>query len=164
MTFLLDTNVISEVRKLRPDPQVMAWLDTVSSAEIFISALTIGEIRCGIERLRRKDPAQAAALEDWLARLRTTYVDRIVGVDARIAEDWGRLNVPMRCQLLTVFLPRLPGAVAGLSSPATQRTWPVATFSCSTRSNQSADASPDAGGLAWMLWSYGTTSGGLSSG
>src|SRR5215472_9038903 len=94
MTFLLDTNVISEVRKLRPDPQVMAWLDTVSSAEIFISALTIGEIRCGIERLRRKDPAQAAALEDWLARLRTTYVDRIVGVDARIAEDWGRLNVP----------------------------------------------------------------------
>jgi toxin FitB len=94
MTFLLDTNVISEVRKLRPDPQVMAWLDTVSSAEIFISVLTIGEIRCGIERLRRKDPAQAAALEDWLAGLRTTYVDRIVGVDARIAEDWGRLNVP----------------------------------------------------------------------
>lgn len=94
MTFLLDTNVISEVRKLRPEPQVMAWLDTVSSTEIFISALTIGEIRSGIERLRRRDPAQAAALEDWLAGLRATYADRIVGVDARIAEDWGRLNVP----------------------------------------------------------------------
>jgi predicted nucleic acid-binding protein len=94
MTFLLDTNVISEVRKLRPDPQVMAWFDSVSSADIFVSALTIGEIRTGIERLRRKDAAQAAALEEWLAGLRTTYADRIVGVDARIAEDWGRLNVP----------------------------------------------------------------------
>jgi toxin FitB len=94
LTFLLDTNVISEVRKLRPDPQVMAWLDTVSSTEIFISALTIGEIRSGIERHRRRDPAQAAALGDWLAGLRATYADRIVGVDARIAEDWGRLNVP----------------------------------------------------------------------
>jgi len=94
MTFLLDTNVISEFSKPRPDAQLMAWFETVSSAEIFISALTIGEIRIGIERLRRKDPAQAAALEDWLAGLRTTYTDRIVGVDARIAEDWGRLNVP----------------------------------------------------------------------
>jgi toxin FitB len=56
MTFLLDTNVISEFRKLRPDPQVMTWFDAVSSAEIFISALTIGEIRIGIERLRRKYP------------------------------------------------------------------------------------------------------------
>jgi len=94
MTFLLDTNVISEFRKPRPDAQLMAWFETVSSAEIFISALTIGEIRIGIERLRRKDPAQAAALEDWLAGLRTTYADRIVGVDARIAEDWGRFIVP----------------------------------------------------------------------
>ncbi len=94
MTFLLDTNVISEFRKLRPDPQVMAWFDKVSSAEIFISVLTIGEIRRGIERLRRKEPAQAAALEDWLAGLRTTYTDRIVSIDTRIAEDWGRLNVP----------------------------------------------------------------------
>src|SRR5258707_9120431 len=94
MTFLLDTNVISEFWKPRPDAQLMAWFETVSSAEIFISALTIGEIRIGIDRLRRKDPAQAAALEDWLAGLRTTYTDRIVGVDARIAEDWGGLNVP----------------------------------------------------------------------
>src|SRR5258708_11275983 len=94
MTFLLDTSVISEFRKLRPGAQVMAWLDKVSSAEIFISVLTIGEIRRGIERLRRKEPAQAAALEDWLAGLRTTYTDRIVSIDTRIAEDWGRLNVP----------------------------------------------------------------------
>ena len=56
MSFLLDTNVVSEVRKLHPNPQVMAWLDTVVSADIFMSALTIGEIRSGIERLRRKDP------------------------------------------------------------------------------------------------------------
>jgi predicted nucleic acid-binding protein len=94
MTFLLDTNVVSELKKVRPDPQVLAWFDTVSSAETFISVLTIGEIRTGIDRLRRKDAAQAAALENWLAGLRTTYTDRIVDVDARIAEEWGRLNVP----------------------------------------------------------------------
>jgi predicted nucleic acid-binding protein len=94
MTFLLDTNVVSELRKVRPDPQVLAWFDTVSSAETFISVLTIGEIRTGIDRLRRKDAAQAAALENWLAGLRTTYTDRIVDVDARIAEEWGRHNVP----------------------------------------------------------------------
>jgi toxin FitB len=94
MTFLLDTNVVSELKKVRPDPQVLAWFDTVSSAETFISVLTIGEIRTGIDRLRRKDAAQAAALENWLAGLRTTYTDRIVDVDARIAEEWGRHNVP----------------------------------------------------------------------
>ena len=94
MTFLLDTNVISEIRKRHPDPHVLAWWDTVTSAEIFISALTIGEIRLGIERLRRKDSAQADPLEHWLHGLRAIYQDHIINVDADIAEEWGRLNVP----------------------------------------------------------------------
>lgn len=94
MTYLLDTDVISEIRKRHADPYVMAWWDTVTSAEVFISALTIGEIRLGIERLRRKDSAQADLLEQWLHGLRAIYQDHIISVDAGIAEEWGRLNVP----------------------------------------------------------------------
>jgi toxin FitB len=94
MTYLLDTDVISEIRKRYPDPHVMAWWDTVSSAEVFISALTIGEIRLGIERLRRKDSGQAGLLEQWLHGLRAIYQDHIINVDAGIAEEWGNLNVP----------------------------------------------------------------------
>jgi toxin FitB len=94
MTFLLDTNVISEIRKRHPDPHVVAWWDTVTSAEVSISALTIGEIRLGIERLRRKDRAQADLLEHWLDGLRAIYQDHIINIDPGIAEEWGRLNVP----------------------------------------------------------------------
>jgi predicted nucleic acid-binding protein len=94
MTYLLDTNVISELRKRSPDPRVLAWYNSVSSAEIFISALSIGEIRQGIERLRRKDPGRADLLEQWLGGLRLTYRDHIVDVDAGTAEEWGRMNVP----------------------------------------------------------------------
>jgi hypothetical protein len=94
MTYLLDTNVISELRKRSPDPQVLTWYNSVSSAEIFISALSIGEIRQGIERLRRKDPKQADLLERWLGGLESTYRDHIVNVDVGTAEEWGRMNVP----------------------------------------------------------------------
>ena len=92
MSYLLDTNVLSELRRRHPDPHVLAWYATVTSAEIFISALTIGEIRLGIERLRRKDSVQADHLEYWLRGLQATYSDHIVDVNSRIAEEWGRLN------------------------------------------------------------------------
>jgi predicted nucleic acid-binding protein len=92
VSYLLDTNVLSELRKRHPDPHVLAWYATVRSAEIFISALTIGEIRLGIERLRRKDSVQADRLEYWLRGLQATYSDHIVDVDSHIAEQWGRLT------------------------------------------------------------------------
>ena len=64
MTYLLDTNVISELRKRQPDPRVLAWYGGVASSDLFVSVLTtIGEIRLGVERLRRRDPAQADLLE-----------------------------------------------------------------------------------------------------
>jgi toxin FitB len=94
MTYLVDTNIISEIRKRHPDPHVVAWWDTVTSAEVFISALTIGEIRLGIERLRRRGSVQADLLEQWLHGLRAVYQDHIINIDAGIAEEWGRLNVP----------------------------------------------------------------------
>ncbi|MGN6176702.1 MAG: type II toxin-antitoxin system VapC family toxin [Streptosporangiaceae bacterium] len=94
MTYLVDTNVISEIRKRHPDPHVVAWWDTVTPAEVFIGALTLGEIRLGIERLRGKDSAQADLLEQWLHGLRAIYQGHIINIDAGIAEEWGRLNVP----------------------------------------------------------------------
>ena|SRR5215472_8551655 len=94
MTYLLDTNVVSELRKRNPDPNVLAWYASVTSAELFISVLTIGEIRLGIERLRRKDGPQADLLEQWLRGLHVSYRDHLIDVDADVAGEWGRLNVP----------------------------------------------------------------------
>ena len=94
MTLLLDTNVVSELRRRQPDRNVLTWYATVSSADLFLSVLTIGEIRLGIERLRRKDPAQADAIEQWLRGLHAGYRDRLIEVDAAVAEEWGRMNAP----------------------------------------------------------------------
>ena len=94
MSYLLDTNVISEVRKPQANPHVRAWFASVSGESLYLSVLTVGEIRRGIERLRRRDPAQAAIFEAWLASLRQHYADRLLPVTTEIAEEWGRLNVP----------------------------------------------------------------------
>jgi toxin FitB len=92
--YLLDTDVVSELRKGSPDSNVEAWYDSVSGSELFLSVLTIGEIRMGVERARRKDAAKAASLENWLTRLEAAYGDHIVPVDTAIAGTWARLSVP----------------------------------------------------------------------
>jgi toxin FitB len=94
VAFLLDTNVISEARKPAADPNVRAWLASVPDAELYVSVLVIGEVRHGIERLRRRDPARVELFEAWLSALRHDYGDRIIPVSAEVAEEWGRLNVP----------------------------------------------------------------------
>lgn len=95
MSFLLDTNVLSELRKGdRADSAVSSWFGGLADDDIFISALTIGEIRRGIESVRRRDAKSAAALDAWLARVTEMYRDRVVPVDRLVAEEWGRLSVP----------------------------------------------------------------------
>ncbi|MFL5896958.1 MAG: type II toxin-antitoxin system VapC family toxin [Solirubrobacterales bacterium] len=95
MSYLLDTNVISELRKgRRADAKVRAWFGGLADEEIYLSVLTIGEIRRGVENVRRRDPDSAAALDSWLARLGEAHRDRILPVDRAIAEEWGRMNVP----------------------------------------------------------------------
>lgn len=95
MSYLLDTNVISELRKGdRSDANVRAWFSELDDEEIYLSVLTIGEIRRGIENVRRRDPDSATALDSWLARLGEAYRDRILPVDRAIAEEWGRMNAP----------------------------------------------------------------------
>lgn len=94
MSYLLDTSVVSELRKRDPDLHLLTWYAAISSADLFLSVLTIGEIRLGIERLRRKDSTQAGRLEDWLQGLHAVYRDHIIDVDNAVAQEWGRLNVP----------------------------------------------------------------------
>ena len=92
MSYLLDTNVVSEVRRRRPDAGVMAWFDSVRADELYLSVMVVGEIRHGIERLARRDPARADVFEKWLIDLQELYGNRVVPVTAAIAEAWGRLN------------------------------------------------------------------------
>lgn len=105
MSYLLDTNVISELRKgQRCDPGVASWFADVSSGEVYLSALTVGEIRKGIENLRRRAEPRAEALEAWLHELLETHSDRILPIDEVIAEQWGRFNVPDTLPVLDSLL------------------------------------------------------------
>jgi predicted nucleic acid-binding protein len=94
VAYLLDTNVVSEARKPAADANVLSWLASVADGELYLSALVIGEIRQGIERLRRRDPARAVVFDTWLSALLRDYGDRIIPVTAEVAQEWGRLNVP----------------------------------------------------------------------
>ena len=94
MAFLLDTNVVSELRKAKPHREVLAWHRRNQHAEVYLSVLVLGEIRQGIERARPRDPRKAEALETWYDRVLSTYRDRILPVTADIAQEWGRHNVP----------------------------------------------------------------------
>lgn len=95
MSFLLDTNIISELRKgPRCHPSVAHWFDTIEDHEIYLSVLVVGEIRKGIELVRRNDHITAARLESWLQQIVDQHSERILPVDQSVAEEWGRLNVP----------------------------------------------------------------------
>lgn len=93
MSYLLDTNVVSELRKKEPNPQVVQWFDAVDSADLYISVLVVGEIRKGIERLRRRgDSKQASMLDRWLGGLKDEFANRLVAVSAATCERWGALS------------------------------------------------------------------------
>lgn len=93
MKFLIDTNVISEVGKGRGcDRNVAAWYRSVELGSLCLSVLVVGELRTGIERLRQRDVKRAARLDRSLILTADMFADRIVGIDRRIAESWGRLN------------------------------------------------------------------------
>ncbi|MFZ2051091.1 MAG: type II toxin-antitoxin system VapC family toxin [Solirubrobacteraceae bacterium] len=91
MSFLLDTNAVSEIRRGR-DRNVRAWAEAVDDLDLHLSVLTLGEIRMGIDRLRNRDAAQADVFARWLSELSTRFADRILAVDVRVADEWGRLN------------------------------------------------------------------------
>ncbi len=95
MSFLIDTNVLSEIRKgPRADLGVQAWFENVEPDELFVSVLILGEIRRGIELKRPRDPAQAQHLDAWLTQLTEEFSGRLVPISPAIADAWGRFGVP----------------------------------------------------------------------
>ncbi len=95
MRYLLDTNVVSELRKgTAANVGVREWFAAVSTGDLWLSVLVIGEIRHGIELVRRRDPAAATNLERWLSRLTSGYGERILPIDTAVAEAWGQLGIP----------------------------------------------------------------------
>jgi predicted nucleic acid-binding protein len=95
VTWLLDTNIVSELRKGdRANPGLRAWYAEADEDSLYTSVLVVGELRRGIESIRRRDVPSALALEHWLAGITGGFADRILPVDQVVAEQWGRLNVP----------------------------------------------------------------------
>lgn len=93
MNYLLDTNIISEVRKgAKCNPNVAAWYDSIDDGDVYLSVLVLGEIRKGIERARSRDPSQARALEKWLATVAGSFAERILPIDQTVADEWGRMG------------------------------------------------------------------------
>ncbi len=87
--YLLDTNVVSELRRARPHGAVLAWLDSVDDADLHLSAVTIGEIQACIEITRQQDAAKAAEIEVWLEQVAGTF--NILAMDARAFRTWARM-------------------------------------------------------------------------
>lgn len=95
--YLIDTNVISEARKSQANPGVVAFFDEVAvdKSPLYLSAISIGELRRGVALIRhRGDVAQARMLEDWLMAILTEFADRILPFEAEAAQIWGVLRVP----------------------------------------------------------------------
>ena len=87
--YLLDTNVVSELRRSRPHAAVLNWIESVPEEQLYLSAVTIGEIQAGIEVTRQQDPSKAEELERWLDGVMTAY--EILPVDASAFRVWAKL-------------------------------------------------------------------------
>lgn len=95
MSCLVDTNVISELRKRdKANRGVRQWFESVKDEQLFLSVLVVGELRQGVETIRRRDPVAAERLDAWLRVLVADFGDSILPVDFEVASMWGRLNVP----------------------------------------------------------------------
>ena len=103
--YLLDTNVISEVRKKkRCDTNVAKWYKSVDPSELFLSVLVMGEIRKGVESVRNRNPRQAQHLEIWLEDLQLDFEDRVLGIDARVADEWGKMSSKRTLPIVDCYL------------------------------------------------------------
>jgi len=87
--YLLDTNVVSELRKPRPHGAVIAWVNDQQEEQLFLSAVTLGELQAGIERTRRQDAVKASEIELWAGQLAASY--QVLPMDAMCFREWGRI-------------------------------------------------------------------------
>ncbi|MGD0512652.1 MAG: type II toxin-antitoxin system VapC family toxin [Terriglobales bacterium] len=87
--YLLDTNVVSELRKPKPQGAVFGWLSGLQESQIYLSAVTIGELQTGVERTRRQDPQKASQIQSWIDLLELSY--QVLPMDALCFREWARL-------------------------------------------------------------------------
>ena len=109
MSFLLDTNVVSETRRRRPDPGVVRWLTMQRGDNLHLSVLVVGELRIGALSLARRDPGAGASLGAWIDEVESRFADRIAPVDQAVAIRWAEMNVPDR-------MPAIDGLLAATAS------------------------------------------------
>ena len=103
--FLLDTNVLSELRKeQRCDVGLRQWFKEVGDGKLFISVVVLGEIRRGIERVRHRDPSQAQALENWLRGITIEFGEHLLPVDEKVSDQWGKLGLKQPLPIIDAFL------------------------------------------------------------
>ena len=87
--YLLDTNIVSDLRKPKPHGAVLAWLQSLDDSQLYVSAVTLGEIQAGIELTREQDPAKASEIEAWLNQLAASY--NILPMNAEAFRAWAKL-------------------------------------------------------------------------
>lgn len=87
--YLLDTNVISEVRVQRPHGGLLSWLNAQQEQQLFLSAVTIGELQVGVEKMRRQDPVKASEIDAWIERALVMF--QLLPMDAVCFREWARL-------------------------------------------------------------------------
>ena len=87
--YLLDTNIVSELRKPRPHGGVLAWLESLDDAQLYLSAVSLGEMQAGIELTREQDPSKASEIEVWLELVAVSY--NVLPMDAATFRAWARL-------------------------------------------------------------------------
>lgn len=92
LQYLLDTNVLSETRKKQPDERVTSFLSSVDPSAFYISVLSLGELRKGVAVKRQSDPEMAQKLGSWVDGLQYSFAERILGIDAGVANLWGKLS------------------------------------------------------------------------
>jgi predicted nucleic acid-binding protein len=111
--FLLDTNIVSETRRRRPDPGVVHFLEAADPAALFLSVLSLGELRKGIARKNLEDPVAAEQLATWVDGLESGFADRLLGVDAAVARLWGEWSADRPRPVPVPIIDTLLAATAG---------------------------------------------------
>jgi len=110
--YLLDTNIVSELRKRKPHGAVLAWMETLRPEQIFISAVTIGELQGGVELTRKNDPAKATEIEKWL--MFTEGVFSVIPMDSACFREWARLKAGRPSELIEDAMIAATARVHGL--------------------------------------------------
>ena len=102
--FLVDTNIISETRKPRPNEGLLSWMAMVEAEALFMSVMSAGEIRKGIEILRARDADAASEIEVWLKDVERAFGERLLPIDSEVADAWGGISVRSKVDHVDVLL------------------------------------------------------------